>query len=635
MVVLAMLAVGCLYASTAAPNAWWGDGPELACAVRTLGVPHPTGYPLYTIFFHLTTIGRAGESGLRLSIFSLAGMTFAIFVLFQFFYTFDTQASRERSVGPLPSARLGWALIAGLAIALSRTAWEHATFTEVYPLTFVMGCIFVAGCGYACGGKYSGAWPMYLGAVAGLLALNHYSAIAWTPLGVFVLMDWTRGRLRDGRAVIPQLIGGLAVMAALMCLGYLGLMLIARRNPPLNWGDPSNLERLWWVMSGGQFTQLKIGGGVGAGLARWLDWWGCQWLPGGLGRPASVAARPWIAAVGLAPLGVAVTGLALLARRRPAFGWGLLASIAMTALFGACYRIVDIDPYFLPALPAAGVGWIVAGRALADWIGNWMPHPTLLLTLALAALAMLAVSNHPWISKRGDEAPLIWGETVMKNVEEGALIVTAGDNDIYSLWYQQMVLGRRPDVTVLGSNFIFSGWYAKYFERPERPRIPVLIEERGVATGKLPFDEALIGGTILPNMREGRAVYVTFPDPTLDNYFAPQPVAQLLTQEYVDWFTARYLNTLPSPVLWRLTPNEGLMALDKTALRRELESFYRKHQPGEPLAKVSPTWPRGIRQWIIHPSPKPGEPPAKVSPTRPWGIRQWIIHPSPKGANLE
>src|SRR5262245_55852019 len=42
-----------IYLLHAAPSAWWGDGQELACAAWTIGIPHPTGYPLYTVLGHL------------------------------------------------------------------------------------------------------------------------------------------------------------------------------------------------------------------------------------------------------------------------------------------------------------------------------------------------------------------------------------------------------------------------------------------------------------------------------------------------------------------------------------------------------------------------------------------------------
>jgi hypothetical protein len=559
-----------LYLATAAPCAWWGDGQELACAAWTLGVPHPTGYPLYTFVAHLWMHALGWiDPGRALTLFSAVCTAVAVGILA---IVFGGVVKAQRAAAGRAHA-LGWTLAATLTIALSRTVWEHATFAEVYPMTFLLGCALVGVGWFAESGSPTLRGPVAIGALGGLLALHHYSGAAFAPFAVLVLVALARRTPHPARAVVVTL--GIFIL----CLsGYGATILLARGNPPLNWGDPSNLERLRWVLSGGQFTQVSVGGGAMAGLARWLDWWGCQWLPGGLGRPAAEAARPWIAALGVLPLGFALAGLALLARRRPAVGWGLIASIAMTALFAAVYHIVDIDPYFLPALPAAGIGWIVAGEASAARLGDRLPRPALLLWLASALLGLLALANWPWIDKRGDDAPLVWGRTAIETVDEGALIVTMADNDIFSLWYQQMVFGRRPDVTVLGSNFIFSGWYRRYFERPERPKIPLRVEEGGIALGKLPFDVALIGGSILPNMRERRAVYSTFRDPTIDEYFAPQLTTPLLDPQYAIWFNSRYLNTLPPPALWRLQPNEGMMALDEAGLRRELETFHRRMQ---------------------------------------------------------
>jgi hypothetical protein len=45
----ATLAAFCLYAATSCRTFYGGDSAELAAAAALFGVPHPPGYPLYTL----------------------------------------------------------------------------------------------------------------------------------------------------------------------------------------------------------------------------------------------------------------------------------------------------------------------------------------------------------------------------------------------------------------------------------------------------------------------------------------------------------------------------------------------------------------------------------------------------------
>src|SRR5438552_2046632 len=41
-----------VYLCTLAVSIVWGDSPELTAAAYNLGIPHPTGYPLYMLLSH-------------------------------------------------------------------------------------------------------------------------------------------------------------------------------------------------------------------------------------------------------------------------------------------------------------------------------------------------------------------------------------------------------------------------------------------------------------------------------------------------------------------------------------------------------------------------------------------------------
>jgi len=72
-------AVFALYASGACPTIYVGDSGELVTAVARLGIPHPTGYPLYVLAGKLWTLAvPVGSIAWRMSLFSALAAAAAV-----------------------------------------------------------------------------------------------------------------------------------------------------------------------------------------------------------------------------------------------------------------------------------------------------------------------------------------------------------------------------------------------------------------------------------------------------------------------------------------------------------------------------------------------------------------------------
>ena len=175
--------------------------------------------------------------------------------------------------------------------------------------------------------------------------------------------------------------------------GYLYIPLRARANPAINFGDPATFEGFLWTLRGGDYAAMNalraewMGKLALDGLARWLFWWGRQAMPESLliegGEPGKSATLQ----AGLVLAALAALGCALIAARRRAFGAGLLAMLGATLAFSVFYRIPDIDAYFLPALPAAGLGWLELGRRAAERL---RPAPALAWAALIPAALLCA-----------------------------------------------------------------------------------------------------------------------------------------------------------------------------------------------------------------------------------------------------
>lgn len=560
-----------VYAVTGAPGAWWGDGLELTAAAATLGVPHPTGYPLYLLAGHLLIRAFSFlDPGRVMTLFSslccaAAGGLLALF--FQERMDETLEAYRGRGPEPRePGASLA-GLIGGAGLALmlgfTSTLWDHATFAEVYPLTFLLvaASLFCAGRGTP--------GVVGLACITGLAMLNHYSFAAMGPLILFTL--WSRAGA-PRRAALGTLLFAAIALPFLLLYAYIPLR--AAVNPPINIGDAQGWRGLIWVLSGGDYGHTDALAHPAwkdralSGLSRWLFWWGEQALPARLTRESGPVGTSlglqlgWMLAAG------GLAGCLILARRRPALGYGLSISMLATLAFGVLHPIPDIDPYFLPALAPCAAGWmelVITLTASARRAWPALPHGRRVaaapLILAIAAFA----SHFPEIDKSWDEGPRVWAGNLLEGLPQDALVLTrqAADGEIYSLWYEQIVKHRRPDVTVFGTGFIFSGWYARYFESAGRPRIPLFVTQRPPGDKNI-FDVALLGGVIMPNVPH-RRVFSTYLDPTLERYMAPVAVKELLPDDYYAR-TAYKLNP-PGRMLYELHPDAAFGPLAASRFR--------------------------------------------------------------------
>jgi hypothetical protein len=120
-----------LYARSAAPSVLAGDSAEFQFAAPLLGVPHPTGYPLYILLGKLASLLPLGDVAHRVTMLSalLAAATCSVVALLALRLTGRPLA----------------ALLAALALGVTPGVWNAATIAEVYALNLLL----IAALGYA------------------------------------------------------------------------------------------------------------------------------------------------------------------------------------------------------------------------------------------------------------------------------------------------------------------------------------------------------------------------------------------------------------------------------------------------------------------------------------------------------
>ncbi len=400
-----------IYAAGACRTIYVGDSGELVTAVHLLGIPHPTGYPLYVLLGKLWTLGLPfGSIAWRMSLFSAAcaaGACAALFLLLR------TSARLDRVA----------ALLAALLLAFAPSFWGEANVQRVYALNALF-VVLAAWAAWRWNEQRSAGRLALAFFVCGLGATNHtFLAVEGVALGLFAVS------VEPSLLSRPRELLGAAAAAFAGLLVYAYLPLRSQANPLLDWGDPETLERFVDVV-----------------LRR--DFWDRAWIEG----PADLVpiTADWARSLVFesAWVGPGLAALALAAARRR--GWPvlfpllvMLGNLVSLALHGSRSDLFIWHRYYIPSYAMlallAGLGCQVLSERL----------PRALRLLPLALPAVLLVSGWSAFDRSRYRVSEAFAEEVLRALPPGAHLSASDDNVLFTLLYLHLVEGRRPDVDLV------------------------------------------------------------------------------------------------------------------------------------------------------------------------------------------
>ena len=138
----------------------------------------------------------------------------------------------------------------------------------------------------------------------------------------------------------------------------------------------------------------------------------------------------------------------------------------------AAHEVRQRDYFFMVSFALWGI-WVAMGLAAGiEWVSEqfrerqpnearrWL-YGTPLLALALIPLA----GNHLTASRKGETLARDFAYDLLQSVEPYGVLVTAGDNDTFPLWYAQEVEGIRQDVTIVNLSLANTDWYVRQLQR--------------------------------------------------------------------------------------------------------------------------------------------------------------------------
>ena len=472
--VLAMLASVAvllpLYLATAAPDMTFWDASEFMTAAHTVGIPHPPGTPVWVLLAHISSVAFANNGPAR-----------AVTVL-SVLATAAACALGARLVARWLPGRGGVAagVAAAVAAGTMMSVWDNATETEVYAVSLLLAVAMLSA------GEFAGQrvatddqrmrGRALIAFLVGLTVPVHLSALVVFPAAALLAWRGPRIQLRE-----------IAWCAALVLLGFSAVMILpfrANHSPTLNMGNPLHLSALKDVLTRAQYDVPGL-------LPRRAPWWiqlgnifeyadwqvalglrptvGPSWI-----RTPITCIWGWFALLGLRSLwktearvgravamlllcGTIGVGVWLNLEAGPSFGHGYLPA-------GAGHEARERDYFFALGfwtwglLAGAGIAWTASGLT-----ARMSPRVGRAMRAAILVVAAVPLVANASVMSRAHEPealmPRLFARLLLESVPVGGLLIAAGDNDTYPLWYLQQVEHIRDDVTIITVPLLGADWY--------------------------------------------------------------------------------------------------------------------------------------------------------------------------------
>ncbi|HEY7683452.1 MAG TPA: DUF2723 domain-containing protein [Gemmatimonadales bacterium] len=340
-------------------------------------------------------------------------------------------------------------------------------------------------------------WVLWLGLLLGLAVSGQWAMLVDGPadqravlgIALAVLLAYTLWR-DPGEFRRPILYLAILSVVVGISLNYLFLPIRAAQYPPINEGEPTTWNALTQVLNRAQYGKPPLTfrqADFSAQVGNYLQYFGWQFARD-WGSAGMRAATALFTLIGLAGAG------ALWQRDRRAF-WASLTLMTTVTIALITYlnfkcgfsypqdmshcpvgrEVRERDYFFIVSFAAYGL-WVAVGfgalmQAIAESLrermtenSRWLAATPLLL---LAGIPLLG--NHTTASRAHETLARDFARDILESVEPYGILITAGDNDTFPLWYAQEVEGIRQDVTLANLSLMNTRWHLQQLRRRVTP----------------------------------------------------------------------------------------------------------------------------------------------------------------------
>jgi hypothetical protein len=277
----------------------------------------------------------------------------------------------------------------------------------------------------------------------------------------------------------PALYLAVLVVVVGISLNFTFLPMRAAQFPPINEGEPTTWTALWDVLRREQYQKPPVShrmADFGSQVANYVQYFTWQF-----GRDWGATVRGVLAAFfALLGLGGAVVQWKM-ERRAAAAMTALMLAITIVLVWYLNFRygysirpgealdreVRERDYFFVASFQLWGL-WVALGLgALWAFLKGRLrererPGLAWAATGPILLVAFIPLfGNRLTAPRAGERLARDFAYDLLQSVEPHGILITAGDNDLFPLWYAQEVEGIRRDVTVLNQSLMNTTWHVK------------------------------------------------------------------------------------------------------------------------------------------------------------------------------
>lgn len=423
---LVFVILGVLYGASMSQTVYALDNGELVAAQYFWGIPHATGYPLFTLLGYLwTRIPIGSDVAWQLALLSGVMVLVGLLVWWRLLVRVLTQTAQ---ISSNQSILIATCLVGMLGI--HPIIWSQSLSSEVYSLHILLISLCLLTYQYAAKSQEFKRWIPF-GISIGLTFSNHLSSLVVLPLVAYwyFLCDNKEEKLTNKSFRLVLLAACSVIVAAIF---YSIMVWRANCNPIINWGNPKDWDSFWYHVLGRQFTNF---------------WKGSVGFSGRFGTYVKESIG-WLFFVPF------LASLALInARNSKIFVSGLILWLS-TGLLAACYDIHDISNYYICGL----LGLSMMSVPFFQWLST---QSISVLTGTYAAMVFGFVYwQYPKVEQRSHVHIANFTSDALKALPPKAIVISKlWETFVAPSIYLQQVKGIRTDVAIIDKELLRRSYY--------------------------------------------------------------------------------------------------------------------------------------------------------------------------------
>ena len=457
-----------IFLNTLAPSVVEIDSGELATVQATLGIAHPTGYPLFTIIGHLFSLIPLGYSKIyQLNVLAAFWCSLGAGI---FIYTVklvldnisslsykrhkqqkkdrkNTKGKKTQTVHKetfLPeNIKYLSAIFSGLILVFSQTYWFQSTSVEVYSLhIFLINLIILFLIKAYLYDKIpekkviKKGWLVFT-VILALGFTNHMTTLLILPGIAYLYFD----KYKFNTGSIKTILIMLLIFFPVLILIYSYLPIRAAQNPTLNWSDPVNFENFFRHVSGKQY-QVWFFSSTAAAKKQFFYF--INSLP-----------EEFNVSLFICLFGVIVSFL--MARKFFIFTFITFLS---TVAYSINYDIVDINSYFLLAFISLSFFAAFGITRILTFLANGKYGVIIPSMLILLFVGLEFYDNYNEVDQSNVYTFEDYSKDVINSTSNNSVIFTfQWDYLVSESYYFRYVEGFRKDVAVIDKELMRRSWY--------------------------------------------------------------------------------------------------------------------------------------------------------------------------------